>query len=694
MRAKRFYRSWIVWMLVLASGILIAARLDLDIFDRYNPLDKESYLTREQILFIRPGLELEILNVFLPEDLRVEVTYSIKDPMGLPLDRDGIFTPGPVSASFLVARIPVGSTQYESYITRTVTSSITGESAVQATSDSGGSTTKVEEGVYLYKFGSALPEDFDPDAVHTVGIYASRDLRDYGLDRYSVNTVVSGPGARDVVRTETCNQCHNPLAIHGGRRTEVQLCVMCHTPQSTDPDTGNTVDMKVMIHKIHMGADLPSVQAGTPYQIIGFRNSVHDYSEVEFPPGVMDCESCHTPGADVLPPPDEAVLQDVALTVVGGDQSSAYLMRPSRAVCGSCHDDVNFETGEGHIAGPQLDLFCNRCHPAEGEMEFDASVKGAHTLPYKSKQLKGLKIEIVDVSNAGPGQSPTVFYRIAENDGTPVALSDMNRVVFLLAGPTTDYTQLARETATEASVPFMDGYNYTFEASIPEGATGTYAVGVEGRRDVAVDPGPNDAETIREFDQNSVFYFGVTDAPAVPRRQIVTDEKCESCHRNLELHGGNRHNATEYCQMCHSPVASDVAVRPEEDLPVESIHFKYLIHRVHRGHELTRDFTVFGFRSSIHNYNELHFPGDLRDCESCHVNDSYTLPLPEEALPTTETPREFFSPLPPAAAACLSCHDSAAAAAHVFTQIAPFGEACAACHGTGADFSVERVHAR
>ena len=99
-------------------------------------MDKESYLTREQILFIRPGLDLEILNVFLPADLGIEVTYSIKDPMGLPLDRDGIFTPGPVSASFLVARIPVGATQYESYITRTATSSITGESAIQATSDS------------------------------------------------------------------------------------------------------------------------------------------------------------------------------------------------------------------------------------------------------------------------------------------------------------------------------------------------------------------------------------------------------------------------------------------------------------------------------------------------------------------------------------------------------------------------------
>ena len=54
-------------------------------------------------------------------------------------------------------------------------------------------------------------------------------------------------------------------------------------PQTIDPDTGNTVDMPVMVHKIHMGEDLPSVKAGKPYQIIGNRQSVNDYSTVTFP---------------------------------------------------------------------------------------------------------------------------------------------------------------------------------------------------------------------------------------------------------------------------------------------------------------------------------------------------------------------------------------------------------------------------
>jgi len=57
--------------------------------------------------------------------------------------------------------------------------------------------------------------------------------------------------------------------------------------------TGNTVDMKVMVHKIHYGPNLPSVKAGKPYQIIGFGQSVADYSDVTFPQDIRNCTTCH-----------------------------------------------------------------------------------------------------------------------------------------------------------------------------------------------------------------------------------------------------------------------------------------------------------------------------------------------------------------------------------------------------------------
>jgi hypothetical protein len=58
------------------------------------------------------------------------------------------------------------------------------------------------------------------------------------------------------------------------------------------------------------------------------------------------------------------------------------------------------------------------------------------------------------------------------------------------------------------------------------------------------------------------------------------------------------------------------------------------------------------------------------------------------------TPRDYFTPMGPETASCLSCHDSQSAASHALSNSSELGEACAACHGTGKAYSVEKVHAR
>ncbi|HVQ63134.1 MAG TPA: OmcA/MtrC family decaheme c-type cytochrome, partial [Terriglobia bacterium] len=353
------HRSLKISMLALFCGLVFPLKGSVE-RPLYNRHQLGFYLDSNQVSFVRPGLKFTILSSVLTADFKPQVTFKITDDNGLPLDREGIVTPGSVSTSFVLARIPKGESQYVAYTTRTQTSPITGVSAIQAAADSGGTYERLSEGVYRYTFGTAIPANYDTTVTHTLAMYGSRNLTEFDLGTQYDNAEFTGVPdgspvtvVRDVVRTETCNKCHDPLSAHGGSRREVLLCNTCHTPQTTDPDTGHTVDFKVMIHKIHAGPNLPSVQAGNPYIIIGNNQSVNDFSHTTYPQEINYCQACH----------DGTARQDIN-----------WLTQPTRATCGSCHDDVNFVTGQNHPAGPQADdSLCARCHIAEGELEFDAS---------------------------------------------------------------------------------------------------------------------------------------------------------------------------------------------------------------------------------------------------------------------------------------------------------------------------------
>ena len=58
------------------------------------------------------------------------------------------------------------------YTTRTQTSPITGVSAIQAGTDSGGTYQQVSEGV-IPTFATAFPADYDKTVTHTVAMYGS-----------------------------------------------------------------------------------------------------------------------------------------------------------------------------------------------------------------------------------------------------------------------------------------------------------------------------------------------------------------------------------------------------------------------------------------------------------------------------------------------------------------------------------------
>lgn len=658
---------------------------------------KEAYLSDDGIAYVRPGLKIKVNSITIGSDRKPVVDLSLTDDFDQPIDRLGKTTPGAVSVSFILAWYNPATRLYTSYTTRNVTTPASsprpGVTVTQAGADSGGTITDLETGHVRYTFGKVLPAGFDTTRTHTLGIYSTRNLTDIVGKNYYANVEhdFRPDGAAvtekwDKMRdASTCLNCHDPLSAHGGSRRDVKLCALCHTPQTIDPDTGHTMDMKVLTHKIHMGEHLPSVQAGTPYIILGNSQSVHDYSHVLYPQDVRNCANCH-----------EGTNASLKTT-----QADLWNTKPSRDACGSCHDDVNWVTGAHHAAGPQLDdNACASCHHPESEVEFDASIKGAHMIPEKSKQLKGLKAAIVATSDVAPGKKPTVVFKITNGDGTAIDGTKLTTFAPILAGPTRDYTKYFRENALAKAVfdAAAGTTTYTFTNGIPADATGTWSFSGDIYRNATLKRGDGGADiTLREAAMNPIRYVAVTGAVAA-RRTSVTLAQCNTCHDRLALHGGQR-MAIEECVICHNPVESDVSRRPANAGAPESVSFQRMIHRIHTGHELTQDYTVYGFGGAPINFNHVAYPGDRRNCNKCHVSGAASVPPAVGTVPVV-TLRDYFTPQGPGTAACLGCHDSKDAAAHAYLNTAKFpgsndpAEACAACHGTGKDWAVEKVHAR
>ncbi len=674
----------LVLLLLLISTVGIAAFRDGN-GPTYSVLEKAYWftqrLTASDGIWIRPGLSIQIVNVAIPADLRPVVTFRLSDDSGSGLDREGKLTPGAVTMRFVLAYIPQNAAQYVDYSTRTATAP-DGTKVTQAGTDSTGTFTSRGDGTYDYRFTTVLPASYDQAATHTLCLQGTRDLTQFGLTRYVANElktwVPNGSAVtkiRDVVPTTSCNQCHDPISAHGGGRIKMEYCILCHTPQTKDAPTGNTADMKVMVHKIHMGPNLPSVIAGKPYYFGNSPETGSDFSDTTYPQDIRNCAQCHK----------------------NSQQVNNWMLNPTRDTCGSCHDDINWTTGANHPAGAQADdKKCSSCHAPQGEAEWDASVSGAHTVPYKSTQLVYPAVEITGVTNTAPGQKPVVTFTVKDKNGNPINPAGLagstGRLAVTIGGPTSDYRWYMQEAADKAA--YANGVaTYTFTKAIPATATGTYAAEVEGRIVTNLNPGPGGKPgTIQESWPTAVKYFAVT-GDLTPRRSVVDLANCNKCHDKLQLHGSNR-NTIESCVICHNPANTDIAQRtPGTNTPDETIDMKIMIHKIHTGENLESDYTVYGFGKRPVNFNDVTYPGDRRDCLQCHKSGTYTVPLPSSVTPST-TPRGYWNPTLPTAAACLGCHDSLDAAAHAYINTTSLGESCSVCHKESADFAVSEVHSR
>lgn len=649
------------------------------------------------------------------------VDFTLDDTPGAggkPLDRAGLLTEGTVAVRFALAQLSVDASgdpgSYVAYTTRTIAGGFT-----QATTEGFGifETVDVLAGRYRYTFAT-LPVGLDPARTQTVVAVATRTLA--GVSRHArAQASVRPDGAappllRSVVEGARCASCHGELTAHGGRFAAVEQCVVCHTPQTSD-SAGTPLDFRVMVHKIHRGADLPSVVAGRPYQLRDVSGSVQDYSLGRYPQSIERCDGCH-----------------------GGAQGDSWKTRPEAAACTSCHDEVVFEAptraGEvQHAYGVTASSTCTVCHGATSGI---SPVVGSHVDP-SFDASRTLELAIEPMSAIPPGTAPSFTFTVLV-DGLPrnILAAPLASLRATLAGPNGDFTtswtvgtatnpyaqatiQGSGATGTLVALDAASGrFGYTFPATItvPVSATGSFTVGLEG----ALSGFP-----LRFPATAPMRAFAVTDATAVPRRAVIDPARCNACHFDLTAHGGGRRGAA-YCVMCHNPenANNDRIARFEgSTVLAESVDFGVMIHRIHMGERLTQPYALGGNPSpSVTNpagttlrFDGVRFPGSLTRCETCHLAGTWTLQGAVGRAPRilqeltcgepagNDTDSYCTSPfwtvtgtvqLAPETAACTGCHDAPHVLAHAQLNTAVSGvEACATCHGPGKLYDVDSVHA-
>src|SRR4051812_4148700 len=89
------YRLRVALAVFAAAGV-IAAAADKPLF---RSKEKAAFADPRTVNFVRPGLNITINSAEVATDGKISVSFALTDPRGLPLDREGITTPGTVALS-------------------------------------------------------------------------------------------------------------------------------------------------------------------------------------------------------------------------------------------------------------------------------------------------------------------------------------------------------------------------------------------------------------------------------------------------------------------------------------------------------------------------------------------------------------------------------------------------------------------
>ncbi|MFI5121018.1 MAG: hypothetical protein ACHQM4_11425, partial [Thermoanaerobaculia bacterium] len=212
----------------------------------YDASLKEAYLAPDQLTYIRPGFNIKIASVTnFAAGKKPVVEIFMTDDLKGPLDRAGLLTPGVISVRFIPAVWDATKKYYTNYL------GYDPDPAKNAnpSRDNTGTFQDLEVGHYKYTFANALPATMDATKPHTLAVMGSRNTTDivgkqyYAVPQYMDFIPATGATATtwNASTVSKCNQCHDPIAPHGGNYRDLKTCTMCHNPNNmrdTIPATG------------------------------------------------------------------------------------------------------------------------------------------------------------------------------------------------------------------------------------------------------------------------------------------------------------------------------------------------------------------------------------------------------------------------------------------------------------------------
>ena len=593
--------------------------------------------------------------------------------------------------------------------------SVNARSATTPAGQLSGTLTEPSPGTYQYTFGNDLgapsatlptygvvyPTAFNPALTTRIGLQSGAPVLGAAATTAPNGTVINPvapftatvdvvPGSglvtdsRAIVTAGACEQCHQRLTAHG-RRINVNYCVTCHNSTSLDPSltpaqraAGGTVDFKRVVHKLHMGKNLPSVVAGGTFTFHGV-----DFSDVTFPamssngesdPG--NCTTCHNLSSATFGAPE-----------------NAWKNAPGKVACGSCHDNADFTSTTlaacntasqipgsqaaacAHSGGPQPDeSLCAMCHASGAGI---APVDQVHTgLTSVQSSLTGkYTFKIVSVTPTTPGSKPVVTYQVLLS-GAPMTLTESqwtaganSRLFIDIAWGTLPVTTAANQNfnnegsganpgqpvsidALANKVSIGNGqFTVTSPVAIPANAVGEGEVVMEGHPAESVG---TPATIMRLPVPSATKMFAITGTATTARRKVVDVNKCNACHQALTMHGGNRNLSIETCVACHNANATDINRRPTTGATLdgkdeESIDFKRMIHGIHGAKFSGNGPVIYGFGGSANDFRNSSFPGNdactstnpqncmVNHCEMCHLPGTYSGNFADAKGTTTST---------------------------------------------------------